>query len=108
MAWLSRRLPRRDSRQIFRPPEDTSIGAVPFQAAKWSRLGKRKHVADVADDRGGDDRAGVEQPGQAGPGRPDGDRELGPGVAHLRVDAAQAGGELGGELAAGRRDGVGR
>jgi hypothetical protein len=34
IAWLSRRLPRRDSRQAFRPPEDTSMGAVPLQAAK--------------------------------------------------------------------------
>jgi len=34
IAWSSRRLPRRDSRQIFRPPEDTSMGAVPSQAAK--------------------------------------------------------------------------
>jgi hypothetical protein len=41
MAWLSRRLPRRESRQIFRRPEDTSIGVVPLQAAKWSRLAKR-------------------------------------------------------------------
>jgi hypothetical protein len=30
MAWLRRRLPRSDSRWIFRPPEDTSIGAVPL------------------------------------------------------------------------------
>jgi hypothetical protein len=30
MAWLGRRLPRRDSRQVFRRPEETSIGAVPL------------------------------------------------------------------------------
>src|SRR5215467_14580049 len=41
MAWLRRRLPRRDSRWIFRPPEATSMGAVPLSAAKWSRPGKR-------------------------------------------------------------------
>jgi hypothetical protein len=29
MAWLSCRLPRRESRWVIRPPEDTSIGAVP-------------------------------------------------------------------------------
>jgi hypothetical protein len=29
MAWLSLRLPRRDSRQSLRLPEETSIGAVP-------------------------------------------------------------------------------
>jgi hypothetical protein len=28
--------------KIFRLPEDTSIGAVPLQAAKWSRPGKRE------------------------------------------------------------------
>src|SRR5437870_8363045 len=33
MAWFSRRLPRSDSRCTFRLPEDTSIGAVPSQAA---------------------------------------------------------------------------
>jgi hypothetical protein len=34
---LSRRLPRSDSRQAFRPPEDTSTGAVPLQAAIATR-----------------------------------------------------------------------
>src|SRR5689334_5456887 len=42
IAWLTRLLPRSDSRQtFFRSPDDTSTGAVPFQAAKWSRLGNR-------------------------------------------------------------------
>jgi len=43
--------------------------------------GEPGHVADVADDRGGDDRAGPEQPGQAGPGCPDRRGELLPGLA---------------------------
>jgi hypothetical protein len=30
MAWLSRRLPRLESRQAFWPPEETSMGAVPL------------------------------------------------------------------------------
>jgi hypothetical protein len=30
IAWLSRRFPRLLSRQVFRRPEDTSIGAVPL------------------------------------------------------------------------------
>jgi len=30
MAWLRRRLPRSENRWIFRPPEETSIGAVPL------------------------------------------------------------------------------
>jgi len=34
MAWLMRRFPRSDSRQVVRLPEETSIGAVPLQAAK--------------------------------------------------------------------------
>jgi hypothetical protein len=33
-AWFICRLPRSDSRQATRPPEDTSVGAVPLQAAK--------------------------------------------------------------------------
>jgi hypothetical protein len=41
MAWLRRRFPRSDSRQVFRFPEDTSIGAVPLQAANRSRLANR-------------------------------------------------------------------
>ena len=41
MAWFKCRLPRRESRWTFLPPEDTSIGAVPLKAAKWCRLGKR-------------------------------------------------------------------
>ena len=41
IAWLGLRLPRSGSRQSVRPPEDTSAGAVPWQAAKWSRPGNR-------------------------------------------------------------------
>ncbi len=41
MAWLIARFPRLLSRQTLRPPGETSIGAVPVQAAKWSRPGKR-------------------------------------------------------------------
>jgi hypothetical protein len=41
MAWLSRRFPRLLSRLTFRCPEETSIGAVPLQDAKWSRFLKR-------------------------------------------------------------------
>jgi len=66
--------------------------------------GEAGHLADVADHDGGDHRADPKQPGQAGPGRPDRHRELVFGVAHLRVDAAQIGHELGRELVAGRGD----
>jgi hypothetical protein len=41
-AWFIRRFPRSDSRQTTRPPEDTSAGAVPLQAAKLSGPGKRE------------------------------------------------------------------
>src|SRR5205085_2047399 len=41
MAWLRVRLPRRESRQTLRPPEETSIGAVPLKAAKRSRVGNQ-------------------------------------------------------------------
>ena len=33
------RFPRRERRQTLRPPEDTSMGAVPLKAAKRSRVG---------------------------------------------------------------------
>ena len=32
-AWFSCRFPRRDRRWVIRPPEDTSMGAVPVYAA---------------------------------------------------------------------------
>jgi hypothetical protein len=69
--------------------------------------GKAGHVANVADDRGGDDRPGSEQPSQAGPGRPDRYGQLLPGLADLGVDMAQVLGERGGELAARRLHGPG-
>src|SRR6516165_5683533 len=102
MAWLSRRFPRRDSRQIVRWPEDTSIGAVPLQAAKWSRPGNRDTSRTSPSTRGGDDRADPEQAGRAGPGRGDGDRELGAGLPDPGIDAAQVIKEGRGQLAAGR------
>ncbi len=40
-VWLRVRFPRRESRHTLRPPEDTSMGAVPLNAAKQSRVGKR-------------------------------------------------------------------
>jgi hypothetical protein len=102
IAWLSRRLPRRDSRQ-----------ALPARGGHLDRRGaviggeviparKAGHGADVADDRGGDDRAHPEQPGQAGAGRPDRLSGLPSRLADPDVDAAQILGELGGELPAGR------
>ena len=108
MAWLSRRFPRRDSRQIVRWPEDTSIGAVPLQAAKWSRPGNRDTSRTSPSTRGGDDRADPEQAGRAGPGRGDGDRELGAGLPDPGIDAAQVIKEGRGQLAAGGRHRVRR
>ena len=64
--------------------------------------GKAGHVADVADDDGGDDGADTVQPGQARPGGLDGDGELLAGLADPGVDATQVLGERRGELAAGR------
>jgi hypothetical protein len=62
--------------------------------------GETGHVADVADDGGGDDRADTEQPGQAGAGRLHGSGGFLPGLADLGVDAAQVIQERRGELAA--------
>ena len=64
--------------------------------------GKAGHVADVADDYGGDDGPDAVQPGQARPGRLDSAGELLAGLADPGIDAAQVLGERRGELAAGR------
>ena len=42
IAWFNWRFPRRDNRCTMRPPEPTSIGAVPLYAANRSRLAKRR------------------------------------------------------------------
>jgi hypothetical protein len=41
-ARLMRRFPARESRWRLLSPEDASIGAVPFQEAKWARLANRR------------------------------------------------------------------
>jgi hypothetical protein len=96
IAWLSRRLPRRDSRQALPAAGGHLDGGGAVVGGEPVPAGEAGHVADVADDRGGDDRADPEQRGQAGPGR--GDRRGGflPGLADPRVGAAQILGELGG------------
>jgi hypothetical protein len=60
MAWLSWRLPRRDSRWIVYGPDDASIGAVPVKAAKRAAVGNRVTSAGVAQDDGGHDGADAE------------------------------------------------
>src|SRR5690348_11315262 len=98
MAWLRRRLPRRDSRRAlpaaggYLDRRGAVIRGEPIPARKAG------HLADVADDRGGDDRAHPEQPGQAGAGRPDRLSELLSRLTDPDVDAAQVLGEFGGEL----------
>ena len=108
MAWQSRRFPRRDSRQAFRCPEDTSIGAVPLQAAKWSRFLKREASRTSPMMVAAMTGPTPEQPGQAGPAGPHGGVELLPGLAELGVDAAQVLDQGRGELPAGGRDRVRR
>jgi hypothetical protein len=66
------------------------------------------HVADLADDGGGDDRADPEQAGQGGPAGPDGGIELLPGLAQLPVDAVQVLDQGRGKLPAGGRHRVRR
>ena len=46
-ARLMRRFPARDRRWRCWSPEEASIGAVPFQDAKWLRAGEPADVADV-------------------------------------------------------------
>src|SRR5882757_4765609 len=105
MAWLSRRFPRLLSRQALALAGGHLDRRGPVIGGEVVPAGKAGHVADVADDSGGDDRAHPEKPGQARPSRLDRGGELGPGLADPGVDAAQVLGERRGELAAGRLNG---
>jgi len=49
------RLPARESRWRIWSPEEASIGAVPFQEAKWARLAKRVMSATSTSSRGAPD-----------------------------------------------------
>jgi hypothetical protein len=102
IAWLSRRLPRRDSRQALPAAGGYLDGGGAVAGGEPVPVAEAGHVADVTDDRGGDDRAHPEQPGQAGAGRPDRGGGFRPGLADPGVEAAQILGQLGGELPAGR------
>lgn len=60
-----RRFPARESRWRLLSPQDASIGAVPFQEAKWARLANRRMSPDVAEQpggTGGSDTVQLEQP----------------------------------------------
>ncbi len=97
MAWLRMRFPRRESRHTFRPPEDTSMGAVPLKAAKRSRVGKRA-MSPVTPDGGSHDRTDPEDVDGGRAGR--GDHLLEPllRLGELAVDPTQVIEELLGEL----------
>ncbi|MBM7489610.1 hypothetical protein JOD64_000832 [Micromonospora luteifusca] len=45
-----RRFPARDSRWRFWSPDEASSSAVPFQEAKWPRLGRQRDVGSVLAD----------------------------------------------------------
>ena len=64
-AWLSLRLPARERRWRTTSPLEASIGAVPLWAAKRCLVAKR-HVADLAQELGGQDRADAEQLDEGG------------------------------------------
>jgi hypothetical protein len=51
------RFPARDSRWRMCWPLEASIGAVPFQDAKWSRLGEPGYFSHVGQDPGRASRA---------------------------------------------------
>jgi hypothetical protein len=109
MAWLTRRFPRLLSRLTLRPPARGDLnGRGAVVGGEAVAVLEAGHVADLADDGGGDDRPDAEQAGQAGPAGPDGGVEFLPGLAQLGVDAAQVLDERRGELAARGRDGTGR
>src|SRR5690349_20491371 len=101
IAWWRRRLPRGGSRQAFRPPEGTCTGAVPWPAAKWSRLPNRNTWRTPP----------ITVPAVTGPA-PKSPVRLVPealtaaasfllGLARRSAAAADTGEELGGQLAAG-------
>ena len=62
--------------------------------------GEPGHGDHIADDGGGDDRPGAEDPGDAGAGCPGRGGQRLAGFAPLGIQAADAGQQLGGELAA--------
>jgi hypothetical protein len=100
IAWLSRRLPRSDSRQTCRPPEDTPARGGVVAGGEVVPVREPEHLAHVADDGAGDDRADAEDPGQAGAGGLHRRGQLLVGVAQLDTGAADVGKKLSGELAA--------
>ena len=108
MAWLMRRFPRRDSRQVLRFPEDTSIGAVPLTGGEVVPAREAGNVGDVADHGGGDDRAHAEDLGERRPGCLDHHGQLLLRLTHLDAGAAKVFQELGSELAASHLNGPGR
>jgi hypothetical protein len=56
MAWLRRRLPRRDSRKILRRPGGYLDRCGAVVGGEGVTAGEAGHIADVTDDGGGDDR----------------------------------------------------
>src|SRR5215831_9273702 len=107
-AWLTRRLPRSDSRQIVRPPEETSTGAVPVQAAKRSLVANRATPATspitVAAITGPTPKISV----RLVPDALTTTASFFSGLADLGIQAAHVLQELGGELPAGLLGGAGR
>jgi hypothetical protein len=106
-AWLRRRLPRRDSRQALRLPEDTPGRRGAVIGGEVIPAGEPGRVTGLADDNGCHDRAHAEDPGEGGAAGLDRRRQLLPGLVHLGVDPAQVPGEVSGQLAAGPGDGPG-
>jgi hypothetical protein len=93
-------LPRSDSRQIFRSPEDTPARGGAVAGGEMAPAGEPGHGDDIADDGGRDDRPGAEDLGDAGTGCLDRGGQLLPGLAPLGIQVADVGQQLGGELAA--------
>jgi hypothetical protein len=65
IAWLILRLPRSDSRRVFRFPEDTPAGAVP-SGGEVIAPGEPGSVADAVGDGPGDHGADAEDLREAG------------------------------------------
>lgn len=100
------RFPRRDSRHTLRPPEDTSTGAVPLNAAKRSRVANRAMSPVMPTTVAANHRPDAEDADGRGARRDDDLLEAFLRLGHLPVDAAKVVEELGRQFDTSRRNGA--
>jgi hypothetical protein len=81
MAWLTRRLPRSDSRWTFPVPGGRLDRGGAVIGGEVIASGEAGHVGHVTDDGAGDHRANAEDPGEGSAGALDRGGQLLAGVA---------------------------